>query len=82
MRPAPALSYRRRVPSAQELDLHGYAAGVDLHHLSHAAVEAAQGRHLQRENVGEAEVVIGDCLTLGPSGQVAAVALALTVPLL
>jgi hypothetical protein len=82
VRPAPALGYRRRVPSATEVDLHGYAVGVDLYHLSRAAVEAAQGRHLQRENVGEAEVVIGDCLTLGPSGKVAAVALGITVPLL
>jgi hypothetical protein len=82
VRPAPALGWRGRIPGLDAIDAHGYACGIDLAHLSHAAVEAAKGRHLQRDNVREAEVIIGDCLSLGPSGALAAVALGITVPLL
>ena len=82
VRPAPGLAYGRRVPSVDVLDLHGYAVGVDLHHLALACRAAATGGDLLRDGVGPAEIVLGDCLTLGPSGKVAAVAQGLTVPLL
>lgn len=82
VRPAPALDWRGRIPGLDAIDAHGYACGLDLAHLYRAAAEAAQEGHLQRENVGQAEVVLGDCLSLGPSGQLAAVALGITVPLL
>lgn len=82
VRPAPALGWRGKIPGLAEVDAHGYATDLDLAHLYRAAADAANGGHLERENVGEAEVVLGDCLTLGPSGGLAAVALGITVPLL
>ncbi len=82
VRPAPGLGQLRSLPSEDELDRHGYALGLDLHHLQLAVQEAAEGRHLVRENVQEARIDLADCLSLGPSGKVAAVAQGLVVPLL
>jgi len=80
VRPAPGLGYRRRVPTVDEQSIHGYAVGLDLHHLYRAALTAANDGKLTTDP--GREVVLGDCLTLGPSGKVAAVALGVTVPLL
>jgi hypothetical protein len=82
VRPAPGLGQLRTLPTRDELDRHGHAIGLDLAHLARAVTEAAVGGHLTRETVGEAHVDLGDCLSLGPSGKVAAVAQAVTVPLL
>lgn len=82
VRPAPGLGQLRGFPTEDQLDRHGHAIGLDLHHLHRAAADAATGGHLTRDNVAEARVDLGDCLALGPSGDMAAVALALTVPLL
>jgi hypothetical protein len=82
VRPAPALGQLRTLPTTDQLDRHGYALGLDLHHLNQALVDAARADHLLRANVREAQIVVGDSVTLGPSGQVAAVAQTITVPLL
>lgn len=82
VRPAPGLGQLRTLPTEQQLDAHGIAIGNDLYHLERAAREAAQSGALHREQVKESTVIIGDCLSLGPSGNVAAVALGITVPLL
>lgn len=82
VRPAPALGQLRTFPSTDQLDRHGQAIGLDLFHLHRAVLEAARAGHLTRANVKEAPILIGDAVTLGPSGKVAAVAQAITVPLL
>ena len=82
VRPAPGLGQLRTLPTQDELHRHGYAIGLDLHHLERAVRAAATEGHLTRENVREARVDLGDTLSLGPSGKVAAVAQSVTVPLL
>jgi hypothetical protein len=82
VRPAPALGQLRTLPTTDQLDRHGHAIGLDLFHLHRAVLEALRDGHLTRENVREANVLIGDGVTLGPSGRVAAVAQAVTIPLL
>ncbi len=82
VRPAPGLGQLRTLPSQDQLDRHGHAIGLDLHHLVRAATEAITGRHLVRQNVHEATIDLGDAVTLGPSGKVAGVALGVVVPLL
>jgi len=82
VRPAPALDFYGRAPERDELDAHGYLLGVDAKHLAGAVVDAASGTALLREIVPQAEVVLGDLLTLGPSGKVAGLAQVVTVPLL
>lgn len=82
VRPAPGLGQLRTLPTQDELDRHGHALGLDLAHLVRAVSEAATGGHLTRENVAEARVDLGDAVTLGPSGKVAGVGLAVTVPLM
>jgi hypothetical protein len=82
VRPAPALGQLRTLPTTDQLDRHGHALGLDLHHLNRALTDAARDDHLTRENVKQALIVVGDSVTLGPSGQVAAVAQTITVPLL
>jgi hypothetical protein len=82
VRPAPGLGQLRALPSQDQLDRHGHAIGLDLHHLVRAATEAATGGYLTRANVGEARIDLADALTLGPSGNVAAVALGVVVPLM
>ena len=81
VRPAPGLGQLRTLPTEQELDRHGIAIGNDLYHLERAVREAAKRGDLMREQIREATVIIGDCLSLGPSGSVAAVALGVTIPL-
>lgn len=82
VRPAPGLGQLRALPSQDELDRHGHAIGLDLHHITRAAYEAAVGGHLTRDNVAEARVDLADAVTLGPSGKVAGVALGVVVPLM
>lgn len=82
VRPAPALGQLRTFPSTDQLDRHGQAIGLDLFHLHRAVLDAARDGYLTRENVREAPILIGDGVTLGPAGKVAAVAQAITVPLL
>jgi hypothetical protein len=82
VRPAPGLGQLRALPTTDQLDRHGYALGLDLHHLNRALVDAVQGDDLLRENVKQASVVVGDAISLGPSGNVAGVAQSLTIPLL
>lgn len=82
VRPAPAMDFYGRIPDRPEKDAHGYLLGVDLHHLSAAVFDAASSGALAREGVGEVDVTLGLCQTLGPQGQLAAVAQLLTVPLL
>jgi hypothetical protein len=82
VRPAPGLGQLRTLPTEDELDRHGHAIGLDLHHLARAVTEAALAGHLTRETVGEARIDLGDAVTLGPSGKVAGVGQAVTVPLL
>jgi hypothetical protein len=82
VRPAPALGQLRTLPTTDQLDRHGHAIGLDLAHIARAVTEAARDGYLTRANVGEAPILIGDTVTLGPSGKVAAVAQALTIPLL
>jgi hypothetical protein len=82
VRPAPGLGQLRTFPSTDHLDRHGHAIGLDLYHLGRAVIEAARDGYLVRSNVGEAAILVGDGTTLGPSGKVAAVAQAITVPLL
>jgi hypothetical protein len=82
VRPAPGLGQLRTLPTEQQLDRHGVAIGNDLYHLERAVRLAAQRGDLHREQVRESDVIIGDCLSLGPSGALAAVALGITVPLL
>jgi hypothetical protein len=82
VRPAPGLGQLRTFPSTDQLDRHGQAIGLDLTHLYLAVMGAARDGHLTRANVREAPILIGDGTTLGPSGKVAAVAQAITVPLL
>jgi hypothetical protein len=82
VRPAPGLGQLRALPTEDELDRHGHAIGLDLHHVVRAATRAAVDGHLTRENVAEARVDLGDAVTLGPSGNVAGVGLAVTIPLL
>jgi hypothetical protein len=82
VRPAPGLGQLRTLPSEDELYRHGIAVGLDLHHLPAAATAAVMGGALTREDVREARVDLGDAVTLGPSGKVAGVGLAVTVPLL
>lgn len=82
VRPAPGLGQLRNLPSEDELDRHGHALGLDLHHLHQAVREAAEGEHLTRANVAEARIDLTDCVTLGPSGRVAAVAQGIVVPLM
>jgi hypothetical protein len=82
VRPAPGLGELRRLPTTDELNRHGYAMGLDLHHLSRAVVEAVRDGAVSRVIAREAEVVVGDCMSLGPSGKVAGVAQAVTIPLL
>lgn len=81
VRPAPGLGQLRTLPTEEEQNRHGIAIGNDLYHLERAVLEAARRGDLHREQVRESEVIIGDCLSLGPSGKLAAVALGLTVPL-
>lgn len=81
VRPAPGLGQLRTLPTERDLDRHGIAIGNDLYHLERAVREAAKRGDLMREQVREADVIIGDCLSLGPSGKLAAVALGITVPL-
>jgi hypothetical protein len=82
VRPAPGLGQLRTLPTEDQLDRHGYAIGLDLFHLNRAVVEAARDGYLTRSNVKESQVLVGDCQTLGPSGKVAGVAQAITIPLL
>jgi hypothetical protein len=82
VRPAPGLGQLRALPTEEDLYRHGIAVGLDLHHLPRAATDAAMGGHLTREQIREARVDLGDAVTLGPSGKVAGVGLAVTVPLL
>lgn len=82
VRPAPGLGQLRTLPSRDDLDRHGYAIGLDLDHLTRAVAEAATGGYLTRENVGEARVDLADAVTLGPSGNVAGVAVGVVVPLM
>lgn len=82
VRPAPALGQLRTFPSTDQLDRHGQALGLDMHHLTRAVLGAARDGYLTRENVREAQILLGDCQTLGPAGKVAAVAQAITIPLL
>lgn len=82
VRPAPGLGQLRTLPSEDQLHRHGVAIGLDLHHLNRAIVEAARDDHLTRENVREAQIIVGDTTTLGPSGKLAAAAQTITVPLL
>lgn len=81
VRPAPGLGQLRTLPSEEEQNRHGIAIGNDLYHLERAVREAAKRGDLMREQVREANVIIGDCLSLGPSGKLAAVALGVTIPL-
>jgi hypothetical protein len=82
VRPAPALGQLRTFPSTDQLDRHGQAIGLDLFHLHRAVLTAARDGYLTRGNVREAPILVGDGVTLGPSGKVAAVAQTITVPLL
>jgi hypothetical protein len=82
VRPAPGLGQLRTLPTEEELSRHGIAVGLDLYHLPRAVSAAAMNGDLTREQVAEARVDLGDAVTLGPSGKVAGVALAVTVPLL
>lgn len=82
VRPAPGLGQLRTLPTEEQLSRHGLAVGLDLHHLPRAAYAAAIDGHLTREQVREAHIDLGDAVSLGPSGKLAAVGLALTVPLL
>jgi hypothetical protein len=82
VRAAPALGQLRALPTGDQLDRHGYALGLDMGHLRRAVLEAARDGYLTRRQVREAHVLIGDCVSVGPSGQVAAVAQSVSVPLL
>lgn len=70
------------VASAADLDAHGARLVADAGNLLTCIVDATRSGALLREHVGQAGVVIGDLLTLGPSGGAAAVALPIAIPLL
>lgn len=76
VRCAPALS------PTEVLDAHGTLVAADAGHLMTAVTDAVQLGVLLREHVAQAPVLIGDLVTLGPSGAAAAVAVSVTVPLL
>jgi hypothetical protein len=70
------------VPPPEALDSLGATLTADAGHLMSALVDAVRGGILLREHVGQANVAVGDVVTLGPLGGTAAVAGMLTVPLL
>lgn len=76
VRCAPALA------SVEVLHGHGLSVARDSGHLVSAVTDAAKEGVLIREHVAQANIVIDDLVTLGPSGGAAGVAVAVTVPLL
>lgn len=82
VRPAPALSYSSSIPDGTAIDAHGFELMGDLGHLLTCLADGIRAGAFLREHVGQGEIILGDGESLGPSGQLAAVASGLTVPLL
>lgn len=82
VRPAPSLGYSGTIPDGTAIDAHGYQIMSDMGHLLTCLANGISSGAFLREHVGEGEMVLGDAETLGPQGQLAAVACGLTVPLL
>lgn len=82
VRCAPTPDDPTAVPSREVLDAYGRLLIADAGHLLSAGHDAVRNGVLLREHVGQAGILIGDVLTLGPMGGAAAVALTLTVALL
>lgn len=82
VRPAPGLSYASSVPDGSAIDAHGYELMSDSGHLLTCLADGIRSGAFLREHVGQGNVVLGDGQTLGPQGGLAAIACALTVPLL
>lgn len=78
----PSLTGAGRIPSRDTLDEQGVTLIADAGHLSRAAIAAAKAGDWLREGVRGAQITVGDVTTVGPQGELSAVGLQLTIPLL
>lgn len=77
----PSLTAAGRIPTRDTLDAQGATLVADAGHLSRAAIAGAKAGDWLREGV-HGQITVGDVTTVGPQGELAAIALALTIPLL
>lgn len=77
----PSLTYSGRVQTADVIDAQGFQLMSDAGHLSRAINAAVTSGDLLRLPA-RATVVVGDVETLGPDGDLAAIAIPVTVPIL
>ena len=77
----PSLTGAGRIPSRDTLDEQGWTLIGDAGHLSRCALAAAKAGDWLREGA-HGQITIGDVQTVGPQGELAAIALQVTIPLL
>lgn len=82
VRPAPSLTYAGGIPGGTAIDAHAYLLMGDLGHLLTCLADGIRAGAFLREHVGQGNVILGDGESLGPSGDLSAVACGLTLPLL